>query len=404
MKQWELYALNRLCISKGDYYEMWRSCALLIILIIASVYATGCDTKIVFGPAPESQVIITEEEANLKEDQTSVVVPPAEPTPTPTKSTPSPTPTASTPSPTPTETPMSPRVAFVSKRDGNSEIYIMELDGGIQSNLTKHPATDGQPAWSPDGTRVAFVSDRAGNREIYVMNANGSSKARLTNYPGTDTGPAWASNGTQIAFTSDRSGRFEVYVMSPDGRDVRQITYNGAREFSWSPDGRRIAYSSYEWYLNIINPDGTGLVSLPETYRVVGKPAWSPDGERIAFISHQESEYFGSVYIANSNGSGLRRLTSELDGYLFAWSPDSRSIVIERLFTGGLYVVDVAYGYTTQIFRTGMIFDLAWLPNGSIGYATNGEIFTVNESESNPINLTNNPGGDSDPDWWWPNG
>ena len=83
------------------------------------------------------------------------------------------------------------RIAFVSRRDGNLEIYVMDINGGNQRNLTNHPDSDGSPAWSPDGKRIVFRSNRDGHihlihgwstSEIYVMDADGkqSSKTSLT--------------------------------------------------------------------------------------------------------------------------------------------------------------------------------------------------------------------------------
>ena len=60
------------------------------------------------------------------------------------------------------------------------------------TNITNSPASDRQPAWSPDGTRIAFISNREGNYELYVANADGSRIARLTDDPGNDFNPAWS--------------------------------------------------------------------------------------------------------------------------------------------------------------------------------------------------------------------
>jgi len=68
----------------------------------------------------------------------------------------------------------------------------MNADGSNQTNLTKNPAGDGCPVWSPDGRKIAFVSDRDGNEEIYGMNADGSSQTNLTKNPAGDGCPVWS--------------------------------------------------------------------------------------------------------------------------------------------------------------------------------------------------------------------
>ena len=83
------------------------------------------------------------------------------------------------------------RIAFVSLRDGNWEVCVMDADGSNITRLTNDPASDSDPAWSPDGTRFAFVSSRL-NSEVYVMDADGSNITRLTNDPAADFYPAWS--------------------------------------------------------------------------------------------------------------------------------------------------------------------------------------------------------------------
>ncbi len=78
---------------------------------------------------------------------------------------------------------------MVTKR--SQEIFL-NADGTGQVNLTNNPASDGLPTWSPDGSRIAFVSDRDGNDEIYVMNADGTGPVNLINNPTSDGTPAWS--------------------------------------------------------------------------------------------------------------------------------------------------------------------------------------------------------------------
>jgi TolB protein len=95
------------------------------------------------------------------------------------------------------------------------------------SELTRVTVADRDdiwPAWSPDGTRIAMVSNRDFNRELYVANADGSGQARLTNDPGVEGAPAWSPDGTLVAFSSFRDGRRDIYVIQPDGRALVRLT------------------------------------------------------------------------------------------------------------------------------------------------------------------------------------
>ena len=118
------------------------------------------------------------------------------------------------------------RIAFMSDRDGNFEIYVMNADGSRQTRLTHDEADDSLPVWSPDG-RIAFTSDRDGNFEMYVMNADGSSPTRLTANSADDALAAWSPDG-RIAFMSDRDGNFEIYVMNADGSGQTRLTHDEA--------------------------------------------------------------------------------------------------------------------------------------------------------------------------------
>ena len=102
-------------------------------------------------------------------------------------------------------------------------IYVVRADGSGLRNLTPKPVgTYAAPTWSPDGRKLAFVSDREGNSDVYVMNADGSGQRSLTRNPAYDADPAWSHDG-RIAFVSIRDGNYGVYVLNADGGGPRRL-------------------------------------------------------------------------------------------------------------------------------------------------------------------------------------
>jgi dipeptidyl aminopeptidase/acylaminoacyl peptidase len=122
-------------------------------------------------------------------------------------------------------------LAFQSDREGNWDIYDVRLGckapemGLVEAacdlrQLTDDVADDFLPAWSPDGRRIAFVSTRDGNPEIYVMDSAGQNQRRLTFHPGGDWRPAWLPDSQHLVFTSERSGNNDIYRLAvPDLED-----------------------------------------------------------------------------------------------------------------------------------------------------------------------------------------
>jgi len=309
------------------------------------------------------------------------------------------------------------KIAFVSNIDGDSEIYIMNVDGSNQTNLTENPAVDLHPTFSPDGMRIAFDSDRDGNREIYVMNADGSDQIRLTNEPAAEYAPSWSPDGKKIAFHSNRDGNLEIYTMNADGYNQTNLTENPAVDAwpSWSPDGSRITFNSRrdgnpEVY--IMNIDGYNTTRLTDNPANDWIPSWSPDGTRIVFFSDRDGNY--EIYTMNTDGSDLIRLTNNpaVDDCP-SWSPDGQKIAFpsDRDFNLEIFVMDADGSNPVNLTNNVPInatYGLEPLPRSELNLdeipyqivfesyretegKENWEICLIDADGSNFVNLTNTP-------------
>ena len=218
------------------------------------------------------------------------------------------------------------QIAFVSERDGNKEIYVMNTNGKNQRRLTNNPLEDRDPSWSPDGKRIAFMSDREENFEIYVMDADGGNQRNITNHPNGDWDPVWSPDGKHIAFVTAREEddwNNDIYVMDVDGGNQRNITNNRHLVWgpAWSPDGKRIVFVSQRAghfrsrfgitsEIYVMDADGGNEQRLTENRQNDWMPSWSPDGERIAFASDEEGELEGfEIYVMDADGKNQRNLT-----------------------------------------------------------------------------------------------
>lgn len=129
--------------------------------------------------------------------------------------------------------PISDEIVHRGCRGGDCGLWIIDAnskDPNAKQRLTTG-GSDGQPAWSPDGKRIVYISKEDGNFEIYVINKDGSGKQRLTTEPASDGLPTWSPDGKWIAFRSDRGGTWAIYAMRPDGSDLRKITDANVLEY-----------------------------------------------------------------------------------------------------------------------------------------------------------------------------
>lgn len=170
-------------------------------------------------------------------------------------------------------------MALVLSKDGNPDLYVMDLATLRPIRLTNTPrAVEGSPSWSPDGSRIVYVSDASGTPQLYVVSRNGGAPERLTQRGSHNAAPDWGANGL-VAYQSLVGKQFQIAVIDPATRQERIITpYDASYEDpSWSPDGRHLAAArsiNYKSSVYLLDTMTSNLVPLTTSGEWTA-PAWS---------------------------------------------------------------------------------------------------------------------------------
>ena len=186
-------------------------------------------------------------------------------------------------------------IVVASSRGGKFRLYSIERSN--LSQLRPVSVDTGQqidPAFSPDGSRIAFVSNRDGNAEVYAMDADGTNVTRLTNDPQLDGHPVFAPDGQAILFQSQRAGgKLQIFSMNADGTGVKQLTQDSVSLApAISPDGRTIAYVSLRnknydiWLMNRDGSNQRQFTRSPQWRE--SEPRFLKDGTLAYLVERQE--------------------------------------------------------------------------------------------------------------------
>ena len=276
----------------------------------------------------------------------------------------------------PAKAPETAKIVFTSRRDGNFEIYIMNLDGSDQKNLTQHRAKDASPVWSPTGEQILFTSDRGGIEDLYLMDPDGTNVRQVFKKLIGREFPTWSPDGKALAY--HRFHTFSIYTASSDGKDETEVA-DGLWP-AWSPNGSEIAFmaSKFVWGENgnlqipKVRVQIVNLQTHVEEELLPGEtwmfdPAWAPDSAQIAF-SWRGRGVGGSmgIHVANRDGSGLRKIIDAGEGMAAfnpSWSPDGDKLIYNKGIGGvrDLFKVTVDGGTPERLtHRQGDNFKPDW--------------------------------------------
>lgn len=236
---------------------------------------------------------------------------------------------------------------------------------------------DTNPSFSADGSQIAYVRNDEGYSDIYLLTVSNPKRptAITNNRPDVETGaegyaeqalwalhPAWSPNGRRIAYTSDVGTQYPgLYSMGTDGQNQRKLSNldhstQGVETPTWSPDGTRIAVATYvtrngKGQIWVLNTETGRWLEVTDAKDGAYDPAWSPDGEWIAFAVREGNG--SNIFVVPADAEKWEgdypvpvRLTTDGASRHPAWSPDGRRLAYVALKDGSfdLYAADVNLG------------------------------------------------------------
>ena len=218
-------------------------------------------------------------------------------------------------------------LAYVSFEDRLPSIYVQLLKTGDRHRVSARAGVNQAPAWSPDGKKLELtLSTREGNLDIYTLDLTTQALTRITDDPSIDTEPQWSKDGQSLYFTSDRAGGPQIYrVGIHPGDKPRRLTFQGTYNARprLSPDESQLAFVTQEdggYRIATMDLKGRGDVQVLTKGRFDVSPSYAPNGAVIIYASRDRGR--GVLALVSADGRVQERLvSSEGEVQEPAWSP-----------------------------------------------------------------------------------
>jgi TolB protein len=218
-------------------------------------------------------------------------------------------------------------LAYVSFEDRLPTVYVQLLKTGERRRVSARAGVNQAPAWSPDGKKLALtLSTRDGNLDIYTLDMTTQALTRITDDPGIDTEPQWSKDGQSLYFTSDRAGGPQIYKVGVQpGDKPRRLTFQGSYNARprLSPDDSQLAFVTQEdgaYHIATMDLRGRGDVLVLTKGHFDVSPSYAPNGAEIIYASRDRGR--GVLALVSADGRVQERLvSSEGEVQEPAWSP-----------------------------------------------------------------------------------
>ena len=218
-------------------------------------------------------------------------------------------------------------LAYVSFEDRLPSVYVQFLQTGERRRVSARAGVNQAPAWSPDGKKLALtLSTRDGNLDVYTLDLTTQALTRITDDPGIDTEPQWSKDGQSIYFTSDRAGGPQIYrVGIRSGDKPQRLTFQGSYNARprVSPDESQLAFVTQEdggYRIATMDLRSHGEVQVLTKGHFDVSPSYAPNGAEIIYATRDRGR--GVLALVSADGRVQERLVSS-EGELQepAWAP-----------------------------------------------------------------------------------
>lgn len=310
-------------------------------------------------------------------------------------------------------------LSFIAERDGNREVYLLDLRDLTQRRLTRSPAADYNGPGAPDGSALLVTTvageGEAQRQQLFRYSLAGGEPVALSPATGRVRHPSWSKDGAWVFFEADLQGYSDIYRAAQRGAGLQRLTRDpeGSFEPALGASGDSITYvSSRDGVAELYRMDlaGQATARLTHTARDEWSPRPSPDGARLVFASDREGA--DRLYLMNADGSEVRRLSREgLDPAVVeeapAWAPGGERLAYVRRRgsePGRVFVVALAGGDPVAMAGEGDQGEPAWSLDGrylalSVRHGGASQIYLVRADGSGGRWLTAEAGGNWHPLW-----